>query len=126
MSEKTKLLNRQVHRTLIIQVLVIIPLGPMFSNFNMFQAIGPFTAGQLPAIVLFTLIFLKTENNYVTVICSGVMAWIPVFNPIAAMFIISPYRKRIISMIKLKQQISSTGNFENNKSVAAIYTTNIN
>uniref|UniRef100_A0AC35G285 Uncharacterized protein n=1 Tax=Panagrolaimus sp. PS1159 TaxID=55785 RepID=A0AC35G285_9BILA len=110
MFEKTKLINRQVHRTLII------------------QAILPFTIGQLPVIVLFILIFTKTENNYLTIICSGIMAWVPLVNPIAAIFIIGPYRKRIFSWIKFKQQqsVSSVTEINGGTGTAGIYSTNVN
>uniref|UniRef100_A0AC35F4U4 Carboxylesterase type B domain-containing protein n=1 Tax=Panagrolaimus sp. PS1159 TaxID=55785 RepID=A0AC35F4U4_9BILA len=87
MSPKTKLMNKQVHRTLII------------------QAIGPFITCQ----IILTLAFPKIENNNITVICSIFFAYIPILNPFAAMIIISTYRKRIMLWFYNKYQENSLG-----------------
>uniref|UniRef100_A0AC35F7T2 Uncharacterized protein n=1 Tax=Panagrolaimus sp. PS1159 TaxID=55785 RepID=A0AC35F7T2_9BILA len=80
MHVKTKQINHQVQRTLVV------------------QAIAPFLACNLPVTILFLMIYLQSQNQYITIICSSILAWIPVVNPIAALMIIRFYRRKIFSI----------------------------
>uniref|UniRef100_A0A7E4VBF9 G-protein coupled receptors family 1 profile domain-containing protein n=1 Tax=Panagrellus redivivus TaxID=6233 RepID=A0A7E4VBF9_PANRE len=78
---KVKKYNRQLHRALLI------------------QAIGPLFAGVLPVIVLASMVLLNFESVYATLGISICVAWIPVVTPIAAIWVIKPYRERFSKMM---------------------------
>uniref|UniRef100_A0AC35F2U1 Uncharacterized protein n=1 Tax=Panagrolaimus sp. PS1159 TaxID=55785 RepID=A0AC35F2U1_9BILA len=56
------------------------------------------------------MIFFQYENYYVTLGLSCLLGWVAVINPIAATFIITPYRNRVKELLRLKRDITS--NFE--------------
>uniref|UniRef100_A0A914R2A4 Uncharacterized protein n=1 Tax=Panagrolaimus davidi TaxID=227884 RepID=A0A914R2A4_9BILA len=88
MSEKTKSLNKQLHLTLII------------------QAIGPLLSGNLPVLILVSMSLFTLENHYISLGCCSLLVWTAIINPIAAMIIITPFRKRIKIMLRIDKSES--------------------
>ena len=108
MSKRTKIMNKQLHRTLTVQVLHFVTERLKICINADFQAIGPLVTGNLPICVTIILIFLQYENHYVTLGLSCFFAWIAVINPVAAIFIITPYRMRVKQLLRLKVQPTAT------------------
>uniref|UniRef100_A0A914P634 G protein-coupled receptor n=1 Tax=Panagrolaimus davidi TaxID=227884 RepID=A0A914P634_9BILA len=73
----TKIMHKQLNITLII------------------QALGPFVTGNMPVICLLVMIVFDFESQYPLLCCSYLLGWVPCVSPLAAIFIISPYRKRV-------------------------------
>uniref|UniRef100_A0AC35FUA9 Uncharacterized protein n=1 Tax=Panagrolaimus sp. PS1159 TaxID=55785 RepID=A0AC35FUA9_9BILA len=98
MSERTKSLNKQLHLTLII------------------QAIGPLLSGNLPVLILVSMSLFTLENHYISLGCCSLLVWTAIINPIAAMIIITPFRKRIKIMLRIDKSESistaATSNLE--------------
>uniref|UniRef100_A0A914XY34 G protein-coupled receptor n=1 Tax=Panagrolaimus superbus TaxID=310955 RepID=A0A914XY34_9BILA len=75
MHVKTKLLNKQIHRALIVQAII-----PMF-------------ACNAPMIILLVITFFGGNSQNTSLFCSSALAWIPAANPLASLFIIRFYRR---------------------------------
>uniref|UniRef100_A0AC35FJG0 Uncharacterized protein n=1 Tax=Panagrolaimus sp. PS1159 TaxID=55785 RepID=A0AC35FJG0_9BILA len=94
--KQSKILYKQLHWTLIA------------------QAIGPIIVGNLPALCLITMMEIGYENNYISIMLSSTLGWVAVVNPLAAIIIMSPYKKRVKKMLKIGTQLSVINISSNN------------
>ena len=66
-----------------------------------------------PILILIAMIFLKIENLTVSLILSFPLGWIALVNPLAAMIIITPYRRRLINVFSFFRYTSINPNVVN-------------
>lgn len=66
-----------------------------------FKAIGPLITGNIPVICLLIMILFNIESPYPLLCCSFLLGWVSCVSPLAALIIITPYRKRVKEMLKL-------------------------
>uniref|UniRef100_A0A914P9G2 Uncharacterized protein n=1 Tax=Panagrolaimus davidi TaxID=227884 RepID=A0A914P9G2_9BILA len=90
MSEKTMILNKQLQQTLVI------------------QSIAPFFTANVPVFILVSMCLFTLENHYVSLGCCSLLSWASVINPVAAIMIIKPFRKRVEAILGRKQQPQSS------------------
>lgn len=87
---QTKILSKQLNKTLMI------------------QAFSPLVIGNIPMIFLIFSCIFNVGNSTIPLYLSFFLGWVSIVNPIAAITIITPYRQRIKQIIWRQDTTIST------------------